>query len=256
MTVTLDQVIRSYFHKRLKTTLHGYPRALNFLLDFVRKFSLNHGYMDKTVGLKMDTKKAIAFPQDCIKPSKIGWQTGDRVVGFEIDNSIAKLHDYCDDGVSATANTAFDAAQGWPYNGDFQFTNYLTLDGTVNALTGYKIGNNGAGYFTIDWKKREIQFSSEVKSAWTIYIEYKTNGFEPKTKSVIPEFASTLAEDYIHWQLARFDKRYGDASVETLARKEAFWNSYDELNAQMDMTSLEDITGARARSFSINKIMH
>lgn len=256
MTVTLDQVIRSYFHKRGKTTLHGYPRALNVLLDFVRDFSLNHGYMDKTVGLKMDTKKSIAFPSDCLRPSKIGWQTGDRVVGFELDSSIAKLHDYCDDGVSATVNQPFNSAQPFPYNGDFQFFNYLTLDGSLSTVNGAKLGNNGAGYFTIDWKGREIQFSSDVKSTWTIYIEYKTNGFEPKTKSVIPEFASKIAENYIHWQLARFDKRYGEASVETKAREQAFWSSYDSLNAQMDTTSLQDIKGARARSFSINKIMH
>lgn len=255
MTVTLDQIVRSYLHKRGKTTLHGYARILNVLIDFVRKFALNHAYLDKTVELKMDTKKAVAFPTDCIKPSKIGWKTGDRVVGFEVDTTIALTHDFTDDGVSPTVNTSYDGTQSWPYNGTILFTNYYTNDGSA-SLKAYKLGNNGAGYYKINWAAREIQFSSDVKTDWTIYIEYKSNGFEPKTRTTIPEPFAKLAEDYIHWQLARFDKRFGEASMETQARKAAFWAEYDEVNAQMDSTTYEDITGARARSFSINKVMH
>jgi hypothetical protein len=226
---------------------------MKFLVGFALKFSMNHAIMDKTVILKLDNKKSVQFPDDCVMPRKVAWQSGDRIIGFQIDSRIALKHSYVDDVVNATPNTPFDAHQPWPYNENAQLSNLTLADGSVGSLGVNIIGYNGLGYFRINWACREIQFSSDTPSTFKCYLEYKTNGFSPKSKSTIPEFAAKLGEDYIHWQMARF--KHGDASAETKAREDSYNIEYEEVIKHLDTLNYEDIVGIKARSFDINKLV-
>lgn len=217
---------------------------------------MNHSIMDKTVELKLDNKKSVAFPDDCVMPRKVAWKSGDRIIGFQIDNRIALTHSYTDDVVNATPNNSFDPNQPWPYNNtdsNSQLSNLILSDGTICSLGVNIIGYNGLGYFRINWACREIQFSTDTPSSFKIYLEYRTNGFNPKSRSTIPEFAAKLGEEFIHWHVGKY--KFGDASAETQARKQAYLEEYDDVIRNIDTLSYEDIVGIKARSNDINKLV-
>lgn len=222
----------------------------------MRKFSLKHAFMDKTVVLKLDQKKSIAFPEDFIMWSKVGWQSGDRIVAFQRDPTINKHHSTAEDGVETpTVNAKFNNAK-FPHNqtASLVFNNFVNTNGEIGFLEATGIGYNGLGYFSVNWEAREIQFSSDTPIDFEIYLEYKTNGFSVSTKSTIPEIAAKLGEDYIHWQEAHY--KLGAAAAETEARKRAYFNEYDDMIAITEPISPAAIEGIRARGFDVNKLVY
>ena len=252
-TLDLDSVVRLYLFKTGKKTLHGYVRCMAHLTDFIRKFSLMHVYMDARTVLKTDEKRACSFPQNFLYFTTIAFVSGDRLIRLQRDNSINLYHSYCNDVATADINESYNVFQSWPYNGSALIEN--ALDPTLPA-TSLGIGHNGAGYFRINWKDREIQFSTDVPAVKEIYMEYKTTGLLPTTRSTIPEFAKNVAESYIHWQSAKYDRRLGDSSAETQARRQDFLREYDDMMAALDPIDAETIRNIQARSFDFNKIIH
>lgn len=248
--VTLDAIIRSYLITHGKNTLHGYVRLMKYLIDFLRGFSMDYHFMDHSDVLELDEKKAVQFPSDMIALKRLAWRNGDRIICFEPDSRIDIHVDREEDMVSGTANMPYDVFQAWPYRGGALVDN-TSSDG---ATVGLGLGDNGLGYFRISWKDREIRFDANVPAPWGIYIEYKSNGFNPKSKSSIPEFAQKLAEEYIHWQVAR--SKFGDAAAETMARKKSYSDEQYELLARMDNLDYEGLIGSRARSTDVNKFAH
>jgi len=257
MDMALDSIVRSYKINNGQSTLHFYLREMKFLVDFLRKFALKHSFLDKTVVLKLDQKKSIPFPEDFVMWSIVGWQSGDRIIGFERDGTVNLSHSTIEDGNEAPiANLSYNNAQ-WPYSGrTLTFNNFTTTTGEVGSLTGYGLGWNGLGYFRVNWKDREIQFSSEVPSDFEIYLCYKSNGFQAKTSSVIPEVAAKLGEDYIHWQMALYSRQYGASSAETEARRINYFREYDEMIAITEPITPSALAGIRARGYDVNKLVH
>ncbi len=227
---------------------------MKYLIDFMRKFSLKHAFMDKTVVLKLDQKKAIPFPDDFIMWSKIGWMSGDRIVCFERDATINLFHSTTEDGLeSGTVNGRFDNIS-WPHNGSLTLNNFINSSGENGCLEAMGVGNNGLGYFRVSWRNREIQFSSDTPIDYEIYLEYKSNGFNATSKSTVPEVAAKLGEDYIHWQDSHF--KNGAAASETEARRIAYFREYDEMISITEPINPAAIAGLRARNFDVNKIVY
>lgn len=253
MKVTLDDVVRNYMLSHGKNTLHGYVTYMKYMVDFLRQFSMNHVFMDNNVELKLDEKKAVQLPDDFISATKIAWKSGDRLVMFERDNSLSLRSDYCDDVGSATQNSAYSIFQSFPFNGAFTVDQFVSMNSVSDMVQVAGVGDNGMGYFRFNWKDREIQFDANVPSPYKIYIEYKSNGFNPKSKSTIPEFAQTPAEEYINWQDAR--RKFGDASAETKARKYTYDLAHYDMISALDNLNRESIVGAMARSTHINKLI-
>lgn len=201
----------------------------------------------------MDQKKAIQMPDGLLMPAKVGFQQGDRVVAFEIDNTINLNHEISQDGLeSPTANSSYDIAK-FPYT-RLVFNNFTTNEGENGFLEGMGLGHNGVGYYRINWSTREIQFSSDIDADTIIYLEFYGNGFQPTTKSTVPDMMSKLGEDYIHWQEGR--RKLGDAASETFARKKAYFDEYDDVMAKMNPISIAAIQGIRSRGYDVNKIVY
>lgn len=240
--ITLDGIVRGYLLSQGRNTLHGYIKALKHCVDFLKKFSVQHSYTDKIVSLSMDYKKAVQFPEDLVVIKKIGWADGDRIVSFTPDQTVNLYHSHADDAIAGTPNTSYQVVQ--PYS---------NTDDIISNVLGNQqgLGHNKIGYYRINYPAREVQFSSDVSASRSIYIEYASNGFNPKTKSTIPEIYSTVAENYINWQLSR--AKHGDSSGETEARRQAFWNDYDNIFASQNRISYEGLVGIKARAHDINK---
>lgn len=193
------------------------------------------------------------MPDRFIMWSKIGFQVGDRIAGFERDNTINLNHEISTDGLeSPVANEKFNIAK-FPYT-RLVFNNFTNNEGQLGFLEGIGLGHNGVGFFKMNWQAREIQFSSDIDADTAIYLEFKTNGFKPTVKSTVPEIMSKLGEDYIHWQEAR--RKFGDAAAETEARKRAYFAEYDDVIARMNPISIASIQGIRARNFDVRKLVY
>jgi len=247
--ITLDSIVRSYKHKLGHNTLHGYVRYMSFLIDFLRSFSMSMSILDTNRVLKVDEKKAIQWPPDCIWPSALSFISGDRLIKFTLDPRINLNQDYCDDAISPTPDLPYQVYQLWPYNRTVGL-----VESTNLCVQELGRGDNGLGYFRHNFKNRETQFNANIPSPGKVVLTYKSTGVDPKADSTRPIFMSQVAENYIHWQDARF--KYGDGSAETQARKVAYLASYDEVQAQLDPIDYEAIVGARARSVDINKFIH
>ena len=245
---TIDSVVRSYIADNGENTLHNYIRYLKFGFDGLKKWHLRSYVEDLTVRLEMDAKKSVPLPEDCIVPNKVGVQYGDRIFTYPFDNSISYLFTQGDGG-KLDKNKEYDP--GDMRNTDaFYFYNYIDPYGWTGWLLSN--GHNDQGYCRINWRAREIQFSADVRTS-TVYLEYKSSGFNPKTRTQISEGVELLIREYINWQVGR--RKFGDGSVETRERKKEYYQQETEtasyfMSGGMSYAQILDI---QRRTHNVNK---
>lgn len=239
---TLDSIVRSYLISQGRNTLHGYLKIMKHAIDCLRNISLGYSVMNKTVKCRLDYKKSVALPDDCLVPIAAAWKNGDRMESYDIDSSIAVHHSHVEDGISGTLNGMFQPVI---------YQNYVTAN-RCYSIPCYNLGHNGSGYFTFNRKSRELQFSSDVDSSVDIYVYYRSSGFNPKSKSAIPELFALMVEAYIHWQLGR--SKHGDASAETEARRMNFDREQAKTLQHLMPITASGIANAKARAFDFNKL--
>jgi hypothetical protein len=242
--ISLDNIIRSYFLARGQSTLHFYARALKHAVDCLRKISLNHGILTKTVKCRVDHKKSIPWPSDALTIQAVAYQEGDRVVYIQPDTSVALQHSYAADGVSATANDLFTTI----YNQNLSIELGVAYsDGSVNG-----VGYNGLGYCRVNHNAKEIQFSSEIDSSKDYYVFYRSSGFNPKSRSMVSEVFVNLVECYIAWKEA--ERKFGKSSGEAQACSIAYDKEQNEILAQLIPVNAQMIEGAKARASQFNRL--
>ena len=244
---TLDSVVRSYIADTGRTTLHGYMRYMKWAMDGLKKWHTQNSYEDKVVLLPMDKKKAVAYPEDMVTWNYLGVKVGDRIAQFNRDKTISLHHSQS--GNHKAVNTQYNPANQWPELAS-NFVNFYYED-AVNTV-GFGAGSNGVGYFNDNNECKEFQFSSEVTST-DVILSYKSNGFNPTAETEVNEIAEGLLRDYIHWQAARFDKRYGDNSGETQMRKKEYGERYKEVRGQLMYITYEGILDILRRTTDINR---
>lgn len=248
--ISIDQLVREFKASKGEVTLHKYTRYCKHVVDFVMKLSFGTSLLSYTVELKLDEKNAIQWPDDCAIPSEVAWQSGDRVINFQIDNKISKVNSYLEDTVSATPNVAYNVFQSWPYNRPVTDL----CEAVTYCTEPLGRGDNGLGYFIIKWREKEIQFTSTVPLNRKVLLTYKGTGINPKSKSKIPIFCKEPAESWVAFREAV--RTFGEASTEAQARKYHYDRVFYEMLTHMDPTTLDDITGAVARSHDFNKVAH
>lgn len=249
MNVELDSIVRSYLFSQGYNTTHKYIFVMKILIEFLAKFSRNHTIMSAQDIFYVDEKKAIQLPPSFVALSAIAWRSGDRLIKFERDSTINTSQSYCDDAAAATPNASYNIFEAWPYNAP------ILNQVESSNFTSLGVGHNGSGYFNFNWPAREIQFSTDSKVSGGVYMRYRTNGFNPKSRSVIPEIAEPTAVAYIHHQMARMDRRLGDAAAETRARERIYAKEYDDLLADLDPIDYNSLIGVQARAFDSQKII-
>lgn len=223
----IDTIIRSYLADRGHNTLHRYIQFLKWGLEAVKKWQIDGAQEIKTVALKMDSKKAAKFPNDYMGYTKLGIKKGDRLLAFVRDDSLMTNNDT---GIPLYEYTFVNHAKG--------------------ELKGYGSGSNGSSYFTVNENRREFQFTSDLKDC-PIYLEYISNGFNPNTETLVNTIAAENIRDYIHYCVARFNPRLGDAAAETRERKNTYLESVDGAKAALSNLSLEGIMEATTKPFTL-----
>lgn len=133
---------------------------------------------------------------------------------FNPDMPINNRLDSCGDPILDTNNgtcTCNDDGYAtlYPWASHWRAGNYV---GEMYSKGG---GINKAGYYNVDYKNRQFQFSSVPFSE--VVIEYISN--KVSAQSVIDDAAVDVVRYAVHYQLALFDKKMTQADKERLQRQ-------------------------------------
>lgn len=228
--VTLDKIVREALIANGEQSLHKYSRFLLFAMEGYKDFYMDSANDVKTVKLTMNDIKQVDLPIDFVDWVKVGIVCGDRIkVMGTCDTLPIKVNR--DDCGNLQPYTSTVPANSIPEDafayGGYYFFNYTNEWGELlGALYGIGGGYTDVGYFRILRNQGDhgiIQFNSEVDTT-DVYLEYITNGFDPKAESMVNAYAEKAIQFYIHWRVAWH--RHGAAAAHT---KECEFQYYNEL---------------------------
>jgi hypothetical protein len=182
----------------------------------------------KTVRLTMDTVKQVELPLDFVDWVKVGVVIGDRIKVMGVCDTlpILTVRDSCGELQPYTTDTP---ANSIPDNslayGGYYFMNYTNENGELlGGLYGIGGGYTDVGYFRVLRNQGDhgvLQFNSDVNTT-DVYLEYISNGFDPKAESVVNTYAEKAIQFYIHWRVAMH--KHGPASGDARSWEFQYYN--------------------------------
>lgn len=238
---TIDSIIREQIGDEGKNYLHDYVRYLSYALSELRNEMQDVVRDIKTIRADITRRKTLEFPNDYIGYSKVGVQVGDRVIAFVRDGSIA-FKQATFDGSKPFARV-FNSRP----SSVVEFLNYTDSTGNLGSLYGYGYGYNGVGYFDINDRQRELQFSSEVPTN-CVYLEYITTGFNPNTETLVSAAQADLVKSGIEKRECK--RKFGRNSGEYLQAKRDYAEVYYQLQGRLSDISYEGIIDATTRAYT------
>jgi len=175
---------------------------LGLILDFIRDLEFDYVPNGVTVKeLKMTSWKQIAFPDDMVDYSKVGIRCGNLIKVFVQDPNIPKLFDTDEDCVPQPQKDCEHINKVLPLDAVIYFHSDYAYSGFNHGqYYGRPVDDNGLGYFSIDYKKRVINFRDTVDRDQTVYLEYITDGINYSGDTVINPYCFELAKIYAKWQ--------------------------------------------------------
>lgn len=206
--VTIDQIVKSALTANGEESMHKYQRYLQFALEGAKDFYMDSAHDVKTVELQMNDIKQVELPIDYVDWVKVGILCGNRIKVLGTCDTIPvltqtdscgnlKTYDNCECSVN---NLPTDIGTG--YYGGYRFLNFTNEYGEIiGGLYGLGGGYTDRSYFRVVPGQNVLQFSSEINNN-KIYLEYITNGFNPKQESVVSVYAEKAMRYYIHWQVS------------------------------------------------------
>jgi len=228
--VTLDKIVRQALIANGEESLHKYARYLQFGMEGAKDFYMDSAQDVKTVRLTMDAVKQVELPLDFVDWVKVGVVIGDRIKVMGVCDTlpILTVRDDCGALQPYTSNVP---ANSIPIDsilyGGYYFFNYTNEWGELTGkLYGIGGGYTDIGYFRVLRNLGDhgvIQFNSDVNTT-DVYLEYISNGFDPKEETIINSYAEKCIQFYIHWRVAWH--KHGAASGNA---KESEFQYYNEL---------------------------
>lgn len=209
--VTIDSIVRTALIANGDESFHKYPRFLMFALQAAKDFYMDSAQDVKTVRLPMNDLKQVELPLDFVDWVKVGIVCGNRIKVLGVCETLPiltetdscgniKPYDNCGCGVNE-----FPRGFTTGIYGGYYFLNYINENGEITGgIYGYGGGYTDMSYFRLIRNAGSngiLQFSTEINST-DIYIEYISNGFDPKRDTVISTYAERAIEYYIHWKVA------------------------------------------------------
>ena len=184
----------------------------------------------------MNSVGVVPMPQDMEYYTKIAIKLGGIYFTLTLnpDMPINNRLDSCGDDLEDVAVTPTDycGEQGYVFASHFRDGNF------VGEMYGMGGGFNTAGYFNMDWRNRQFQFSGVPQTE--IVIEYVSN--QVSEGSLIDDAAISVVRYAVHYQLALFDKKMTQADKER--RKGQYLQSlhdYRVLKTALTVDEFEDI---------------
>jgi len=228
--VTLDKIVRQALIANGEESLHKYSRYLLFAMEGAKDFYIDSAQDVKTVMLTMDSVKQAHLPSDFVDWVKVGIAIGDRIKVMGVCESLPILtkRDNCGNLQPYKSDVPInDIPVDYLSYGGYYFFNYTNEWGELlGGLYGIGGGYTDSGYFRVlrnQGNNAILQFNSDVDNT-DVYVEYISNGFDPKAETIINSYAEKAIQFYIHWRVAWHKDGASSGSA-----KESEFQYYNEL---------------------------
>ena len=249
---TVDQVVRASLAAKGYSTLHKYVLYLHFALEGMYKLKRDNGFNSiKTEKLKVNSRKAVSWPQDMLWYTLVGVPVAGRILSFVPDKSLSlNKEDHAGNIGNSSAGYPLMAT---PYDDTYSFLSYTnTYYSSGGIPRNGRIGHFVAKSFRVNEDAREFQLDSSL-SCQHVYVSYVTNVTKPNSETIVSHHAAQALQEYIHYREARF--KFGAASAEAQASKKDYYDELDEAVAsQSDLTAtgIQDAISASSK-FSLDQ---
>lgn len=242
---TLDDIVKQALIANGEESLHKYPRYLLFAMEAAKEFNYDSSGDVKTVRLTMDDVKQIEMPVDFVDWVKVGVQIGDmiKVMGVKDTLPILTERDSCG-ALKPYPSTvaANDFPDFWQGYGGYYFLNYTNEWGEfTGGIYGIGGGYTDVGYFRVlrnQGERAVLQFNSDVNNT-DVYIEYISNGFDPKQETVVNSYAEKAIQFYIHWRVSWH--KYGAAAANTIQCRQEYYDELKKARVRISGLTTRDI---------------
>lgn len=242
---TLDKIVRSSLIAMGEESLHKYARCLQFAMECFKDFHMDSANDVKTVRLTMNAVKQVELPLDFVDWVKVGIVIGDRIKVMGVCETLPILteRDSCGElqpyGSSVPANFI-------PFNsisfGGYYFMNYTNEWGELlGGVYGIGGGYTDEGYFRVLRNQGDhglLQFNSDVNTT-DVYMEYISNGFDPKAESIINSYAEKCIQFYVHWRVSQH--KNGAASGDAQAWERQYYNELRKARIRVSGLTTRDV---------------
>lgn len=242
--VTIDTAVMGAL-KDIEEDESRYEQFLKWGLDCWNDLILDHNYSIKDAVLDMTPYKSLVLPADCIDWVIIGIPCGDKILSFTNDPNIP-LH-----GESASEITCpLEEAKTGPVT-DYFYTDIGDHGEDLGKKFGYRLRENGIGYWQEDKLKNEIQFRSDLVTKGKVYLKYICDLTIAEKETLVPKSGVRLIEHYIHWMDHKHSR---DPNKKRLAGeyKNDYWEEYDRFNARENPLDIYDLIEEIYQSYSLS----
>lgn len=242
---TVDQIVRSAIIDLGNTSLHHYPRFLQWALECVQDWNQDSAQEVKTVKLTMNDIKQVELPADFVDWVKVGIQCGDRIKVMSVRDDMNRLYNTNDCGKPLPFESCGCSVNTLPVDllaiGGYYFFDYRNDYGEfLGQIYGYGGGYNKTGYFQVDRQNGVLQFSSDVNNT-DVYIEYIGTGFNPNEHTVVNQYARKCIKWYVLWMYYTFHK--GAASGDALKWERLYNQELHNARLRLMDLTIQDIIG-------------
>lgn len=228
--VTIDKIVRQALIAMGEQSLHKYPRCLQFAMECFKDFQMDSAQDVKTVRLTMNDVKQIELPLDFVDWVKVGIVCGDRIKIMGVCDTLPILTVRDDCGVLQPYTADIPAnviPNNWISYGGYSFFGFNEVNEwgeLLGAVYGIGGGYTDVGYFRVLRNQGDhgvLQFNSDVNTT-DVYLEYISNGFDPKAESIVNSYAEKCIQFYIHWRVSQH--KNGAASRDAQAWERQYYN--------------------------------
>jgi len=238
---SLDQCVRSALMD-IGADLSRYEQFKHFAIEGFRELHMDLLQEIKTVKLPLTAWKACEWPIDYVDWVMIGVEIDNKIQCFTNDERISLFREDADeDGVidELVGATNSDPV-GDVLTDRLWFYNQLNSNGEYKGqMYGLTVKSNGVGYFKMNKERKEIQFSANLDSSTLIYLEYISDGYDPKVSTVVNLYAAKLIRLYIHWMRLVYSNSATEAQ-KTRAEK-MYYVEYGKVQDRLNPVTVADV---------------
>jgi len=237
---SLDQCIRSAIMD-ISAGLERYEQFKHWAIEGYRELHFDLIQEVKTVQLPLTAWKAVEWPVDFVDWAMIGVVINNNIQCFTNDERISLFREDADeDGVIDELVAPAELPVGDVPTDRLWFYNQLNSNGEYKGgAFGLTVKSNGVGYYKMNRERKEIQFSPTVDSDTLIYLEYISDGYNPKVSTTVNMYAAKLVKLYIHWMRLNYSVSATIAQKEEAKRM--YYVEYGKVQNRLNPITVADV---------------
>ena len=218
VTTSINEIVRTVLPE-LGLSIHSYLKAAQIGLRAVRDLSIGTLPTIKAVRLTVNEFREVSIPDDLVDWLRVGVEVRKRIVPLGDNQNYNRLPKFASDGVT---QVSYSEATNHSIGTQITFNSYTFGDAhnDYGEITGRLFGLGDANRmdnFKFVPERGVIVVGSKLRENDTLYLEYVSYTKDQLFEG-IPIIAAAYIEQYIRFNLARFDRsqRLGDTNREQI----------------------------------------